>query len=1459
MAGQGCGRKLGWVVLALVITASSLPRAQQPDCADASLAVAEDGTLVTMLECAETGALADLEPGFLRTVAGNGVGGWSGDGGPANLAALNLPHGVAIDAAGTIYIADSGNHLVRRVDALTGVVTTIAGVGVPGFAGDGGPATEALLNDPRRVAVDAAGHVFVADINNARIRRIDSETGLIVTVAGGGAAGAIEQANAIEADLISIGSIAFDSAGSLFVVETGRNRIRRIVPGGDGLITRDQGEIITTVAGTGVQGFSGDGGPASGAQFSAPEDLAFDGQGNLYVADRLNHRLRRVSAGADGLIGGAPDEIITTIAGGGAGDGTGVPAVNVALNLPRGVGADRAGNVFISEAGAIRVRRVDAATGIITTVAGGGTAAGEDILGTLVQIGNPRGLAVDAAGNLFIADQGRHRIRGLRQSPGAISYALVTPPAHGVAAIDVDGTLTYSPHPNFAGSDSLTFRAAAGGAAGNVATVSITVQPVDDPPHANAGPDRRGTTGVPIQLDGRGSSDPDGTPLTYSWRFVLKPAGSLAALANPDSATPTFVPDIADGYVVELTVTDGSGATSVDTVSLKVHGVFISTFTPATSGNGGSVDLTVRGGAFAPGVRAFLAETNLEGAVADMTADELRVRFDLRQQSAGAYTLRVINPDGSRADARDTFAIYQSPAVTSLKPTTGAGVTTIALQGVGFIEGATTFRLARLGQVPLTPTDVVATTTTVRGTFNLTGAVTGPWDVVVVSPDRPAVVLAGAFEVQPVLNPVLTVAVLSQAYLRAPFKVSLRVQNTGNGDAVNVPMWVLVQGPGVWELNQNQAFAGATLGYVSLRRGLSKPPVPAGEDPAVAAAIEYGNASPITLGTPDSGYQQSDSSGQMLIPLMLRRVPPGAVQTIELGFNVHGTILGRWSIRAWTNPPLGSWVNNPASACTVKVTARLGCSSSLSTALGMLAQGGVVPSGIGFWAQAAEACTQLSLPPATAIERAIDVNSLLGADTETACASSRTRVADRLARFDVIGSDDPNDKGGSHGSGDFRDVDGSQPLPYVIRFENKKEATAPAQEVVITDQLDPALVDLSTFELGPISFGDRRLDPDPASRVYTADVDLRPARDVLLRINAGLDAQTGIVTWRFLSLDPATGEPHTDALAGFLPPNVTSPEGEGSVQFSVTPHASLSTGTEIRNLASIVFDTNAAIVTPAWSNRLDNTPPASGVQVLAARQTSLSFTVEWSGADEGSGIKEFDVFASRNGDPFELWIRTTETFATFTGAVGSSYAFFTIARDATGLVELPPPVADAFTRVDLDAPVASAGPDQLVNAGAVAQLDGAGSFDPDGSALAFAWRLVTTPGGSRAALINAASARPTLLPDVAGAYVVALTVTDAAGVSATDAVTITARSAVDQILDLLALVRGMPLQPVVRAYLTAALEAALGRPRTVDVLCDAMALFIRYVEVRAGRTIPLALATQLVADARRISVVLGCR
>jgi hypothetical protein len=171
---------------------------------------------------------------------------------------------------------------------------------------------------------------------------------------------------------------------------------------------------------------------------------------------------------------------------------------------------------------------------------------------------------------------------------------------------------------------------------------------------------------------------------------------------------------------------------------------------------------------------------------------------------------------------------------------------------------------------------------------------------------------------------------------------------------------------------------------------------------------------------------------------------------------------------------------------------------------------------------------------------------------------------------------------------------------------------------------------------------------------------------------------TGVVSWRFTSLDPDTGKPPDDPLAGFLPPNVTAPEGEGSVSFTVSPKALLPTGTEIRNRATIVFDANPPIDTPDWLNALDRTAPESRVTPLPTTQHSADFLVQWSGNDEGSGILAYSVFVSENGGPYTTWFAdTTATSEVFTGVPDRRYDFYSVARDRAGLVEEPPIVGDA--------------------------------------------------------------------------------------------------------------------------------------------------------------------------------------
>lgn len=281
----------------------------------------------------------------------------------------------------------------------------------------------------------------------------------------------------------------------------------------------------------------------------------------------------------------------------------------------------------------------------------------------------------------------------------------------------------------------------------------------------------------------------------------------------------------------------------------------------------------------------------------------------------------------------------------------------------------------------------------------------------------------------------------------------------------------------------------------------------------------------------------------------------------------------------------------------------------------------------------------------------------------------------------AVAARDPNDKSGPPGPGAGRFVTGTDPLRYLIQFENLASATANALEVVIDDPLDPATMALSTLSLGPISFGDRTITPPPGLASFATEVDLRPEKNLLVRIEAGLDAATSVLTWRFTSIDPDTGELPTTPDGGFLPPNVDPPEGQGSVMFTVDPLPGLPTGAEIRNQASIVFDLNDPIATGERLNTIDFEDPTSAVTAATAAPCSQAIRVTWSGSDAGSGIASYDVFVSTDGGPFTLWRQATAAIsATYVGEWGRSYAFASIARDHAGNVEdgAPAPEASAL-------------------------------------------------------------------------------------------------------------------------------------------------------------------------------------
>ncbi len=285
---------------------------------------------------------------------------------------------------------------------------------------------------------------------------------------------------------------------------------------------------------------------------------------------------------------------------------------------------------------------------------------------------------------------------------------------------------------------------------------------------------------------------------------------------------------------------------------------------------------------------------------------------------------------------------------------------------------------------------------------------------------------------------------------------------------------------------------------------------------------------------------------------------------------------------------------------------------------------------------------------------------------------------------DVVTSMDPNDKLGLGGAGASRYLQDIIPMNYRIRFENADSASAPAQEVIVIDDLDLNVFDIETLTLGEIGFGDTKVAVPAGLKSYSTTVDLRPEIDIVLRVVAGLESSSGRLVWRLSSIDPDTGELPADPFEGFLPPNVLSPEGEGYVEFTIRPKEGLPTGTTISNFARIYFDLNEPIDTPPWENVIDRSSPQSNIVELSEQRADTTIVVSWQGSDMGAGVESYAVYMSEDGGEFKPWIRRTEeTSAVFSPApdVPTTYSFYTIARDAVGNVEAPKTEGEASTRI----------------------------------------------------------------------------------------------------------------------------------------------------------------------------------
>jgi len=340
---------------------------------------------------------AQTSIGYIYNSAGGGSGtnsGFSGDGGKATSASLNTPFGVVVDTSGNIYIADTLNYRVRKIAISTGIITTIGGTGFSSYSGDNGQATSANLY-PYGIALDSSANVYFPEIFYQRIRKITVSTGVVTTVAGTGVGGySSDNVAATSSNIYSPQGVTVDSSGNIYIADTANDRIRKVTSG-----------TITTVAGNGAYGYNSDSQQATSATLYNPSGVEVDTSGNIYIADTYNHRLRKVTVSTG---------IITTIAGTGTNGYTGnnIAATSCKLNYPQDVAVDSSGNVYVVDSDNDLLRKIS--SGTITTLAGTYGYygySGDNGVATSSTLNSPESVCLDKFGNIYIADTYNYHIR----------------------------------------------------------------------------------------------------------------------------------------------------------------------------------------------------------------------------------------------------------------------------------------------------------------------------------------------------------------------------------------------------------------------------------------------------------------------------------------------------------------------------------------------------------------------------------------------------------------------------------------------------------------------------------------------------------------------------------------------------------------------------------------------------------------------------------------------------------------------------------------------------------------------------------------------------------------------------------------------------------------------------------------------------------------------------------------
>jgi hypothetical protein len=874
------------------------------------------------------------------------------------------------------------------------------------------------------------------------------------------------------------------------------------------------------------------------------------------------------------------------------------------------------------------------------------------VYSTFFQVNNPtteaygssgKGIAVDAYGNFYVTG---YAGENLPVTPGAYQSSLIV--AFGACRNPYGAPLPYCPdgfvakfNPSQSGTQSLIYSTYLGGSgldepegiaidnSGNAYLTGVTLSN-DFPVTSGAFQTVGLATGPTSQYIGFVSKlNPGGSGLVYSTY--------LEATSSDIEVIPTaIVVDVfGNAYVTGLTNSTAFPVTS-DAYQGTFGGpnhdfsdAFLTKFTPDGSKLVYSSYLGGTGEEVAYGVAV--------DQIGDAYIAGLTSSFDF--PVTGHAFQPAMHGTGDAFVTKFPLGASGTLSVSSLTPSSGGNSGTASPQifGTGFHDGATA-KLNCAGQ------SIVGTNLIVgpggrflNATFNLAGLLPGSCDVVVTNTDGSSATLPQAFTIQQGGSPNYQVYLTGVEARKVPGEdpvgpasavMFATVSNTGSVDSEG----------GVISLSSDDPFALTSA------------------NPAGLGDVTQGSADDFEVWT--SGPIAAGSSQTFTVTEATSQSPicdPDAP-------HVNACFYPYVNCRVDGVQMLGCLAANgivPTSECGIAIA---GCFGGTLTGAGVLA------------------CIYAISKCGIDERRIVDG---CRASSEICDRGAPICISDQLP---CVQPNDPNSMVGPSGVGGERWITGPQPLTYVISFNNEPSASAPAQQVIVTEPLGPNF-NLKKLTLPSMTLPDGGIDiqvpipplafnPGAGVNEFKTNVDLRPTQNLLVAVDVLLNPTTQTLTWTLTSIDPATGQPPLNPLIGFLPPGAGA-----SLSFSAIPIAGLATGSAITEQATIVFDGQAPMSTQTWLNTIDNTPPISQVAALPPTETAASFKIQWSGTDQGSGIQDYTIYASDSGGPFIAFlVNTAATSASFTGEAGHTYGFYSIARDLVGNVENPKTAAEATTQ-----------------------------------------------------------------------------------------------------------------------------------------------------------------------------------